>query len=370
MRQIGYVSIYSTIQKVYRDLGINDIPESDAIEWVAEAVEHLSVKENYVINTAFLDVNNYHCELPPNTVKVLQIAKHGACEHRPRFPHAIVMEVENDRCGCNTMKMECGCSTKTISNPHLMFCQSFIRNFGLVFNANRFGCHKSSWFEVEPSGNNFFSMDACDKHHNGEGLQYRISNGNILFSFEKGFVAVSYVTMALDDEGFPMIPDDVSAREAVSKYLMMKTMAREWYRGREGYQDKMMKAEQDWQWYCKQYKSKMAMPEEDDYRKLMRQELRLFPVFTPDHFGSISADFMALNADVLDEYVHPLAYNGDAIVFLPKGDFPLTGYANKLYVATDENEIYRWNNFQYVKLNGVTIDDLNALITEINGGGQ
>jgi hypothetical protein len=213
-------------------------------------------------------------------------------------------------------------------------------------------------------------MDACDKHHNGEGLQYRVSDGKILFSFEKGFVAVSYVTLALDSDGMPLIPDNVSAREAVSKYLIMKIMSREWYRGREGYQDKMMKAEQDWHWYIKQYRNKMAMPSEDEYRSIMRQELRLFPVFTPDHFGSIAADFKAYDADVVTGNASPLSYNGDAIVFLRKGDFPNTGYPNKLYVATDENEIYRWNNFQYVRLNGVTIDDLDALITEINGGGQ
>lgn len=370
MKQVGYVSVYSTIQKVYRDTGVNDIPEYDAIEWASEAVEHMMVKENYVINTAFLDVRDYHCELPKNAVKILQIAKHGICDRRPNFPSAIVMEVENDRCGCNTMKVECGCGTKTVSNPHLIFCQSFMQNFGIVFNLNSIGCHRNEWIEVEPSENNFFSNDMCDNKGGFSGLNYKIGGQHILFSFEHGFVAVSYVTMATDENGYPMIPDDVSSREAVGKYITMKIMAREWYRGREGYQDKMVKAEQDWHWYLKQYKNKMAMPSGDEYRGIMRQELRMFPVFTPDHFGSIAADFTVKECDVLKPYVNPLAYNGDTVVFLRRGDFPFTGYANKLYVATDENEIYRWNNFQYVKLNGVTIDDLNALITEINGGGQ
>jgi len=367
MKQIGYISVYSTINKIYRDLGVDDIPESDAIEWAAEAVEQMSIKENYVINTAFLDVKDWHCELPKNAVKVLQIAKHGLCECRPPFPHAIVVEVENDRCGCNTMEVECGCGTKTISNPHLKFCQSFMQNFGIVFNINSFGKHRNSWIEVEPTGNNFFSMDACDKHHNGKGLQYRLSNGKILFSFEKGFVAVSYVTMALDDDGMPLIPNDVSAREAVSKYLIMKIMARQWYRGREGFQDKMTKAEQDWHWYCKQYKSKMKMPDAEEYRKLMKQELRMFPVFTPDHFGSIGVDFAAKECDVLKPYVNPLAYNGDPVVFLRKGNFPDTGYSNKLYVATDEEQIYRWDGHQYAVLSEVTLDTLNNMITEIDG---
>lgn len=367
MRQIGYISVYTIIHQIYRDLGIDDISESDAIEWAADAIEHLLIKENYVINTAFLDVKNWHCEIPKNTIRILQIAKHGICECRPKYSHAIAIEVENDKCGCNTMEVPCGCGTKTVSNPHLMFCQSFTHNFGIIFNANRFGTHRNNWIEVEPTGNNFFSMNICDKHHNGRGLQYRVTDNKILFSFEKGFISISYITNALDDDGYPMIPNDVSAREAVSKYIIMKIMARQWYKGREGFQDKMTKAEQDWHWYCKQYKRKMAMPEEDDYRKLIRQELRMFPVFIPDHFGHISADFVAKECDVLKPYINPLAYNGSSVVFLRRGNFPNVGYENKLYVAIDEEQIYRWDGLQYVVLGDITLDNLNNMISEIDG---
>lgn len=364
MRQTRYTSVYSIIRQVYRDMGIDDVNESDAIEWAADAVEQMSIKENYTVNTAFLEVDNYHCELPANTTKVLQIAKSRKCDKLPSTPRSIIMEVEREECGCDTSS-NCGCGTKKRHNPHLMFCSSFRRNYGIVFGFGSLCGIRQKWEEVEPTGNNFFNSGVCNGGEHTTDLQYRIQNGNALFSFEKGLIALSYVTPMLDDDGFPMVPDDVSAREAVSKYIIMKLVTREWYRGREGYQDKMMKAEQDWHWYCKQYKAKMAMPEEDDYRKLMRQELRMFPVFIPDHFGSINVDLEAKGCDIIDEYISPYDYNAGPLVFLPRDSFPMTGYSNKLYIDTDSNEIYRWDGMQYIMLSEVTIETLDSLINEI-----
>lgn len=370
MRQVRYISVYSIIRQVYRDLGVDDINESDAIEWAADAVEQMSIKQNYIINTAFLDIENYHCELPANVTKVLQVAKHGKCEKLPKFPQTIIMEVDSDPCGCNTIDVQCGCKTVKKHNPHLQFCSSFVRNFGMVFNINTFRNDCRRWYEVEPTGNNYFNSGVCNGGEHTDALQYRIENGNLLVSFENGVVAVSYVTPMFDEDGMPMIPDDVSAREAVSKYIAMKIMARQWYKGREGFQDKMMKAEQDWHWYCKQYKSKMKMLEADDYRKLMRQELRMFPVFTPDHYGSINVDFEAVDCDIHEEYINPYDYKAGPILFFHRDAFPNEGCMNKLYVDIDNNDIYRWDGFQYIKLSDVTIDQLNTIITEIDDNWQ
>lgn len=288
MKIARFISVNTIIAKVYRDLGIDDVSESDAVEWAAEAIEQMSIKETYDVNTAFLNVKNYQCEMPDGLQHVLQIAKHRTRHCRPKSHRQIFYEVP-DECGCSveTEHNDCGCDTVT-DHRHLRSCKGFMENWGIVFGLNHNGRDKYEWEEVEPTGNNFFNAGVC---HGGECTkrnQYRLSNGKILFSFESGFIVLSYAGTRLDDDGYPMIPDEVSAREAVSKYLIMKIMQREWYRGRDGYQDKMIKAEQDWHWYCKQFKTKAAMPDEDEYRKIARQELRMFPVFYPDHEGHIN----------------------------------------------------------------------------------
>lgn len=371
MKIAKYISVFTIIKQVYRDFGVDDISESDAIEWAADAVEQLSIKENYTVNTAFLNVENYHCMMPDNLVKVLQIAKNVCRDKLPRSPRNVIYEVVDNKCGCHTTTEKCGCTTKTRTNTRLRFCNSFLVNYGIVFNVGHLNRPRVEWIEVEPSGNNFFNIGVCNGGECSAEIQYKLDNGKILFSFKEGLIALSYVTPKLDEDGYPMIPDDVSAREAVSKYIIMKIMQKRWYMGREGYQDKMMKAEQDWHWYCKQFKMKNAMPDEDEYRKIERQELRMFPVFRRDFDGMISLCDDMCNCSFVDDDLSCGCDDSNNIVFMPMSMFPGIGKDNKLYVDTESNSIYRWDNNEttYILL-GDTLERLNELISEIDGGGQ
>lgn len=374
MKITKYISVYGIIRQVYRDFGIDDISESDAIEWAADALEQMSIKETYTINTAFLEVNNFSCELPDNCMKVIQVAKHECEQKLPKNPHNIIYEVLNDECGCNTIEEECGCGTKTVPNPHLRFCSSFLINYGVVFNVATMGKRKAEWIEVEPSGNNFFNAGTCKGGNCDKAIQYKAGNGKLLFSFEKGIVAVSYVTLQLDEDGMPMVPDDVSAREAVTRYIMMKIAQRYWFSGREGYREKMMKLETDWHWYCKQFKAKAAMPDEDEYKKIARQELRLFPHFKPDFIGSINLCDSICGCSVIGEErakTNPCCKENE-LVFLPREDFPSVGDPTSLYIDIAGDQIYRFDGDSYVVVgsNGITLDDIDEIIDEINGGGR
>lgn len=281
MKTHRYLNIKSVIADLYRDLGIDEISESDAIEWAANALEHLRVKDLYSINTAIINVEHYQCEMPEGCVNVLEIAKHRHLKQMDYYNDKILMEYDSDNpCGCDDCDKE--------PEKEFVFCQKYYVSWGYYFPLKSYTTHpepKFDWMYVEPSYNNFFMASTQDKSGVDE---YRIDDGKILFSFEKGVVAVSYMGIRLDEEGFPLVPDDISAREAIVRYVTFKYMQRQWYLGREGYQDKMMKAEQDWHWYCKQFKNKMKMPSEDDLRKFISTELRLFPSLTKDYFGYLN----------------------------------------------------------------------------------
>ena len=98
------------------------------------------------------------------------------------------------------------------------------------------------------------------------------------FSFKTGFVAIAYTRQMLDENGYPMIPDHYSYVTAVTKYITMKMMEREWYSGRQGFGDKVKKSEQDWQWYCKQAGNRAIMPEGlDQFQNMLDQRQYLLP---------------------------------------------------------------------------------------------
>lgn len=309
MRFARYIPLQSVIADLYRDLGLDDISEADVYEWAANALEHISVKPMLDVNTVFLNVENYKCELPVGLKDVLQIAKHNNLMHRPKNPNNMFFEVDDNKCGCSKdpVPNDCGCSEP--KEKKLCVCQSFVNNWGwfFVFDTDKRRREKFDWTLVMPTNNNFFKLGMCDGIADSPFDEYSVENGKVLFSFKEGFIAMSYTAPRVDEDGYPLMPDDISAREAVNKYVTMKYMARQWYLGREGYQDKMIKAEQDWHWYCKQFKMKAVMPDEDEYRKISLKEMRMIPRFSKDWFGYIA---LADSADsIMKQYGLNMARN-------------------------------------------------------------
>ena len=55
-------------------------------------------------------------------------------------------------------------------------------------------------------------------------LTYKIQGGVIITSIEKGCIEVSYQAIAVDEEGYPMIPDNSSFTRAIQAYIK-----KEWF---------------------------------------------------------------------------------------------------------------------------------------------
>lgn len=368
MKILNYIPIYSVISDIYRDLGIEDISEADAVEWGVRALKFMDVHGIHDINTEFAEVANYQCAIPGRAHQVLQIARHNSEKKLPKKPASMFYEVRDNKCGCREPEpvSECGCRKPPVKK--LCVCQSYVNNWGfyMPFVINRRCREKFEWTLVMPTNNNFFGLGRCEDAVSDRYDEYRIDNGRILFSFKSGVIAISYSAYRTDENGIPLVPDHVSATEAITKYIIMKYMQRQWYLGREGYQDKMVKAEQDWHWYCKQFVTDMAMPSEDEYRKIAIKERKLIPGYSKDFFG-----YVALRDRAADSHG---GYGGECgeemqgswpVVFMPYSSFPEHGNANTLYVDIRSNDIYRWDGAGYVKTNDITIDDLDNMIGEV-----
>ena len=92
--------------------------------------------------------------------------------------------------------------------------------------------------------------------------------------------------------GYPMVPDDESAKSAITYYLAWKFKQREMYNHREGAAALSMDAEQHWLKYIKQFKAKTKMPSTiDDLEDLKVQSSYLIPRRRryDNFFGKINA---------------------------------------------------------------------------------
>jgi hypothetical protein len=292
MKHLKYTSIHTIISSIYRDTDQDIINGGDVIEWAAEALEHIGCVEYKRLSTAFVEVNNYRCELPSGCTDLLQILKRNS-----RLPNSI-NEILNE---CNCLDLEdkpliseqpegterlgpCGqpvildCQGIPIEGYNLAYYRPYFDYVYWYFSGNR---KYQDWSLVRLASHNFFPMVAThpelELHANKASEEYNIMDNALHFSFKEGYVAISYYKMVYDKNGYPMIPDEVSIIRAITEYCKFKIMQKMWYKGREGYTDKWQEAEKSWHWYCRQAKNKAKMLTAEELDQLTLYMTTLLP---------------------------------------------------------------------------------------------
>lgn len=105
---------------------------------------------------------------------------------------------------------------------------------------------------------------------------YTMNDGFFNFNFEKGKAEIAYLGIPVDEEGFPLIPDNISYREAVEKYIVMKMMYGKFISGNLQ-QGIWQEIKNDWHWFCGQARGKANMPNVDKMESIKNMWNRLKP---------------------------------------------------------------------------------------------
>nr|DAE86541.1 MAG TPA: hypothetical protein [Caudoviricetes sp.] len=254
-RNYKYISLDRILSKVYRDIGMEEVSETDVIEWSGEALEFMSVVSIYEEAIAQVEINNHQGDLPFCLQIIRQVARDNYYEKKDACKEEIKEDKKIEQqpnVGCT----ECGERIIKEVQPDS------------YFNANPFmflttNYYKEHYTPVRLSNHTFFNSLVCVEDvdiYKSCIDEYTIVEDKIRTSFEEGLVLISYYRQKIDPEtGYPMIPDTISLISAITYYITWKYFQRLWYMGREGMSDKMQQAEERWLKYCKQATSEFKM---------------------------------------------------------------------------------------------------------------
>lgn len=298
MAKYQFIPLDSILAKYHRDfrgLGIN---EGDAIEWIGEALGFAKIHGNSEEAVAYMEVKNHQCDIPNGLHYVIQIARNNQwtlANKEVCSTEAIIESLKSDE-GCTTcLSGDCtdmyaknlvpvDCNGAIVGDYEVAYYRPF---FDLQYEYTGWANKTYSSRQYTPvrlSNNSFFNSIVCTVP-GMEGLydscqdEYTIVQDQLRFSFKEGFVALSYLRQVTDEEtGYPMIPDDESAKAAITYYLAWKFKQREAYNHREGAAQLSADAEQHWLKYIKQFKAKTKMPSTiDDLEALKNESNYLIP---------------------------------------------------------------------------------------------
>lgn len=129
------------------------------------------------------------------------------------------------------------------------------------------------------STDSFHMSDTKPKHG---GLTYKIQNSCIITSIPEGTIEIAYEAMPIDDEGYPLIPDNSSYSRALELYIKLQYFTMLFDTGKIS--DKVLaNTQQQYAWAVGQAQTDLIRPTIDQMEAISNMWGKLLPDVTKDH---------------------------------------------------------------------------------------
>lgn len=209
------------IRKVMRDLKpAGDNWVSDAVEWSGEALEAIGAGPGYETHVELINVVNYTAKVP-----------------------SFLMEL-------NAVKV----NPRDVTSTDMKQYNVLMQYDGSVF----------------PRG---IHCEGCSNELAQSDYRYIIRGNVFKVNFETGYICASYKKFSVDDNGWPLVPDDVSFKQALYWYIFLKMMEGGMVHQHINY----AKAEERWLHYAGQARDESKLPDIPQAESFMNQWVRLIP---------------------------------------------------------------------------------------------
>jgi hypothetical protein len=294
-----YTSSREVIAKIYSDLDFQEELHriSDIREWITEAVEKIGAFDQFVKKVVELPVHHFKVRLPDDFHSMVQCAYsfnhgHGSwvpmrvstgsfeCADSDHHMHHMWNNNPSSFTGSpNIMKnlLELIKATYSVGTPITDATAQDILDKLLLNNGagDVYGVMPILLSMINTStvfNNGVSNISSCNRFE----PVYRMNGGYVHLNIRGGCVKMSYQALMVDDDGFPMIPDIASYKEALYWYVTMKLKFPEWMSGRmRG--DVYMEIKKNWHLYRQQAYGHCIMPNADEMQSLQNVWLRQIP---------------------------------------------------------------------------------------------
>ena len=254
----NYTKCESVIAKILTDSDSNDTRNkiTDIRDWIFEAVDKIGAPMQYITNEATLHVEDYQVPLPID-IHSIDVVAYGK---REKGPWVVMLP-----------------TTKVFKNPnkHAKLEEPLMPEKITS---------QSQFYTINTT--KYIDRMLLDKQLDAP--EYFIKPGWIVVNKPNGFVKISYKSIAVDERGYPLIPDLTSYQEAIYWYVTMKLMYPKLVKGTLGgrgvntgfalYND----ARASWNFYRNQAYAEAMMPTAGDIKNIKHDWNKLIPDYDAD----------------------------------------------------------------------------------------
>lgn len=296
-----YTKCESVIAKIMADANMSEknIRITDMREWIFEAVEKIGApmqylqKESGTDNVPVLEIHDYQVPIPGDMTQLISVA-YGETPTGPWIPaRSNTAQFREPKYGPK--------------HDHVTFSHSYDKNNLTIEDSD----YAVTFHEFEGKGPvhhipeqpmRYKLPTSQSQFYNGHSAKYLshmiqdgtlmeptffIKPGWIVLSKKSGYVKLSYKAIAVDERGYPLIPDLASYQEAIYWYVMMKLSFPKFLNGSlGGHRRYNMQTytylQQQWNFYRNQAYAEAMMPTESDMRSIKNEWNKLIPDWDSD----------------------------------------------------------------------------------------
>jgi len=279
-------SIYKTtssktlIRKIFRDLQPDrDNWIDDAIEWIGEALEHIGSATQLNQKQCVLTIENHKVLLPTDLYYINQVAINTkVTQNTAKELDTLTTKVKELKDSIVAAQADGLEFSDTATVLHEI-------NSRIVILENVYFTQESNSMQPLQYGASTFhrSMhcEGCVNENTMYEDTYIVDNGYVKTSFVSGNICLSYTAFPTDEDCYPLVPDNISFREAMFWYVFKKLLLQSDLM----INDRRFKsngidynyADQQWKYYCGQARNEANFPDIDRYESFMNQWVRLIP---------------------------------------------------------------------------------------------
>lgn len=257
------VSTQEIIREVFRDNNYKiQLPWQDAVEWIVDAIELIGAPSSLSHKQAKITISNYRGKLPCDLHSIQQAA--GSFNGCSPFPMRGTTNTFGPVFTCDDEQIapELIADTDIASATTTPIGQDISGNPVYTFQNGNMSLPETV---TDTSQGIALSNDPT----------YSVSESHIFTNFQDGYVFLAYNALAVDDEGFPLIPDNRRFKEAVKSFIRYKIDYMLW-RTNDLPRDKFEYSEREWLWYVGSAGNAARMPNADQMQNLLNA-MRLVP---------------------------------------------------------------------------------------------
>lgn len=234
----------------------------DAIEWIGEALEHIGSAPQLEKKTCVVSLKNYKAALPNDLYYINQVALNQTSEGAviENQMDSLIDKLDNIVNG----GLATGSTVNEINSRLHVLENQLLNSSGLTVLTK---CTTNFPDNVD--------CPDCINDNNVVQQCYYIEADKIKTSFNEGRVCLSYMAFPIDDECYPMVPDDISFKEAMFWYVYKKMLLGNMNPSVNGIGYEY--ADMQWKYYCTQARNNANYPDIDQYESFLDQWVRLIP---------------------------------------------------------------------------------------------